>query len=236
MPAVLVTGANRGLGLEFVRQYATEGWQVVAVCRDPSTANELVELAAQTGSLEILGADVTDRGSVREMSASLGGRPIDLLINNAGVFGPSQGADDDPGQVFGSLDYEQWAHVFAVNTLGPVAVAETLFANVQAAAAGKIVTVSSRLGSIDQTEAGYYAYRTSKAAVNMAMATLAAEPAARGIIVCVLHPGWVRTDMGGEKAPVGVDESVAGMREQIAVLTPADSGRFIDYQGKRMPW
>ena len=236
MPTVLVTGANRGLGLEFVRQYAADGWSVVAACRSPSAAESLSKLAGDDASIEIQPADMLDAASIAALGEALAGRAIDVLINNAGIFGPSRRVDGCPGQSFGSVDYDRWLDVFRVNTLAPLRLAETLLPNLRAATAGKLVTISSRLGSITQTGTDYYAYRTSKAAVNMAMATLAQEPVASGVIVAVMHPGWVSTDMGGAEAPVSPQQSVTGLKQQIETLTLADSGSFIDFEGQRLPW
>ncbi|MEO1201537.1 MAG: SDR family oxidoreductase [Pseudomonadota bacterium] len=236
MPTVLVTGANRGLGLEFVRQYAADGWRVIAVCRSPSSADALLKLADGESSIAVHAADVTKPADVAELGESLLDTTIDVLINNAGIFGPSRSAGGGDGQTFGSIDYERWLDVLRVNSLAPMMLAETLLPNVRAAAAGKLVTISSRLGSIAQTGAGYYAYRSSKAAVNMAMATLAQEPAASGVTIAVLHPGWVSTDMGGPEAPVTPTQSVTGLRQQIERLDRPDSGGFFDFEGERLPW
>jgi len=236
MPTVLVTGANRGLGLEFVRQYAADGWNVVAVCRDPSSAGALGDIAAGNEAVEVAGADLAEPASIAALGDRLGDRPLDLVINNAGVFGPSRGNEGDNGQVFGYIDVDAWLDVLRVNTIAPLKVAETLIGNAAAADDGRLVTISSRLGSIEETETGYYAYRTSKAAVNMAMATLANESAAADVIVCVMNPGWVRTDMGGSHAPTAAEESVAAIRQRIDELEPSDSGSFIDAGGRRIPW
>jgi NAD(P)-dependent dehydrogenase (short-subunit alcohol dehydrogenase family) len=236
MPAALVTGANRGLGLEFVRQYAADGWNVVAVCRDPSSASALADIASGNDAVELVPADVVDPDSIVALCERLGNRPLDIVINNAGIFGPSRKAAGDDGQTFGYVDVDSWIDVLRVNTIAPLKIAEALLANVAAAGNGKIVTISSGLGSIAGTEGGYYAYRTSKAAVNMAMATLAKEPAAADVTVCVLNPGWVRTDMGGNSAPLEPGESVAAMRRLIEELDSSDSGSFIDVSGRRIDW
>ncbi len=236
MRTVLVTGANRGLGLEFVRQYTADGWRVFAVCRSPATADELASLADSESSVEIFSADMSDRTTIAALGETLEGRAVDVLINNAGVFGPSRSADGDAGQSFGSIDYERWLDVLEVNCLAPLMMAETLLSNVRAAKSGKLVTISSRLGAIAQTEAGYYAYRSSKSAVNMVMATLAREPLASDVIVAVLHPGWVSTAMGGPEAPVTPRDSVAGLRRQIERLSLEDSGGFFDFEGQRLSW
>jgi NAD(P)-dependent dehydrogenase (short-subunit alcohol dehydrogenase family) len=191
MPSALITGANRGLGLEFARQYLDDGWQVYAACRDPKSASELRRLAdASDHKLRVIALDVTNSTSVKAAAAELEGRAIDVLINNAGVGGPR-------GQSIGNIDYETWAHVLDVNTLGPMRVAEAFVDNVAQSERKLIVTITSGMGSIgDNTSGGAFAYRSSKAAVNMVMHSLAIDLAPRGITCVVINPGWVRTDMG----------------------------------------
>ena len=236
MPTVLVTGANRGLGLEFSRQYLADGWDVIAVCRDPGSATALAALGSDNSRLRILGADLSDLGAIDGLAKGIGDRPVDLLINNAGVFGPKRRADGDYRQTFGQIDYDAWMDVLRINALAPLKLAESLFSNVMASDRKTIVTISSQLGSIGEGDSALYAYRTSKAAVNMAMATLSREAGAEGAIVVVFNPGWVRTDMGGDDAVLSAEDSVRSVRGQIESLTPADSGAFIDYDGRRIPW
>lgn len=231
MSTVLVTGANRGLGLEFARQYAADGWKVYAACRAPGEAQDLQQLAAGSGGrIEALAIDVTDTASVRAAAAKLMGVPIDLLLNNAGVSSPR-------GQKIGSLDYAAWQRVLDVNTLGPMRVTEAFLDHVAQGGQKKVVTITSGMGSIeDNGSGGSYAYRSSKAAVNMVVKSLSVDLAARGIICIVMNPGWVRTDMGGSGGTLAPAESIAAMRKVIAGLGPADSGRFINYNGKSYPW
>lgn len=236
MATVLVTGANRGLGLEFARQYIDDGWGVIATCRDPDSATQLRRLAAQHAGSEIRRLDVTDFDAIDALAAELQDRPIDVLINNAGVFGPKRSADGDFRQSFGSIDYEIMADILRVNTMAPLKMAEAFSEHVSASAQKKIVTISSRIGSIAEGDPGLYAYRTSKAAVNMAMATVARELESQGVIVSVFNPGWVRTDMGGSRASLEVDDSIRCLRKLIDELTIDDSGAFIDYDGRRIPW
>jgi NAD(P)-dependent dehydrogenase (short-subunit alcohol dehydrogenase family) len=228
---VLVTGANRGLGLEFARQYAADGWRVYAGCRDPDNAKELARLVAQSdGAIRVLALDVTDGASVRGAAQSLAGEPLDVLINNAGVGAPK-------GQRLGSLDYAAWARVLDVNTLGPMRVVEAFLDSIAKGSDRKIVTVTSAMGSIaDNASGGSYAYRSSKAAVNIVMKSLSIELAPRGITCVVVHPGWVRTDMGGPGGKLDPPESVAALRRLIAGLKPQDAGRFFNYDGKTYPW
>jgi NAD(P)-dependent dehydrogenase (short-subunit alcohol dehydrogenase family) len=228
---VLVTGANRGLGLEFARQYAADGWKVYAACRRPDEASALGQLAAGSGGhVEAIALDVTDTASVRAAAAELAGIPIDLLVNNAGVGSPK-------GQKLGSLDYAAWQRVLDTNTLGPMRVVEAFLGHVEKGGQKKIVTITSGMGSIgDNGSGGSYAYRSSKAAVNMVVKSLSIDLAERGITCIVLNPGWVRTDMGGPGGRLSPEQSIAGMRKVIAGLTPADSGKFFNHDGGQYPW
>jgi NAD(P)-dependent dehydrogenase (short-subunit alcohol dehydrogenase family) len=231
LSTVLVTGANRGLGLEFARQYAADGWQVHAACRDPEAAQELGRLAAESGgAIHVLALEVTDIASVRAAAQSLAGEAIDLLINNAGVGSPKK-------QRLGSLDYAAWARVLDVNTLGPMRVVEAFLDSVAKGSDRKIVTLTSAMGSIaDNGSGGSYAYRSSKAAVNIVIKSLSIDLAPRGITCVVVHPGWVRTDMGGPDGKLTPTQSVTALRKLIAGLQPADTGRFFNYDGKTYPW
>jgi NAD(P)-dependent dehydrogenase (short-subunit alcohol dehydrogenase family) len=228
---VLVTGANRGLGLEFARQYAANGWQVFAACRAPGSARDLQKIAkANEGRVHLLAMDVSDTTSVRAAAGALGGEAIDLLVNNAGIGGPRD-------ERLGRLDYSAWERVLDVNTLGPMRVVEAFLENVAKSRGKKIVTITSGMGSIgDNTSGGSYAYRTSKAAVNMVTKSLSVDLAPRGIICIVMSPGWVRTDMGGPRGTLTPEESVKAMREVIAGLKPGDTGKFFNYNGKNYPW
>jgi len=226
MPTALITGCNRGIGLEFVRQYAADGWRVLATCRDPGGAREL---AAIFGDVKIHALDVTDADQVAALAKSLAGEPVDLLINNAGVGGP----DDE----FGKTPANAWLEVLRVNAIAPLHVAEQFIGNLESGARKLIVNITSRMGSIaDNNSGGSYIYRTSKAALNMVAKSMAQDLKARRMIVVVFHPGWVKTDMGGPHALIPPKTSVAGMRAKIAALTPADSGKFFNYDGQRLPW
>lgn len=223
MATVLVTGANRGIGLALVREYLSAGDTVIATCRTPEKADELNATGAEVHPLE-----VTDAGSISALKTTLGDRAIDLLINNAGVGGDSE---------FGNLDTAIWEHVLEVNTIAPLKIIEALQNNVEAGSGRMIANISSQMGSIDTCTASFgLIYRSSKAALNMALRAAAHEVSEKGITLLTLHPGWVQTDMGGKKAPVSPEDSAAGLRKVIAGAGPAKDLRFMDYQGKTLPW
>ncbi len=225
--SVLITGAGRGIGLEFARQHAGEGWRVHATCRDTKGASALEEI---DGDVVIYRLDVTKSAQVDALARDLQGEPIDLLINNAG----RAGARD---RSFGNLDFDVWEEVFRVNALAPVRVAEALVELVAASERKQIVSITSRMGSIDSNrDGGGYSYRSSKAALNAAMKSLSIDLASREITVVVFHPGWVRTDMGGRSASLSAKKSVEEMRAVIDRLTLSDSGRFLNYDGTEIPW
>lgn len=237
MPTALITGANRGLGLEFARQYAREGWRVMACARSPDAAalRALAEESASRVSVHAL--DVTDGAAVTALAAALAGQPVDVLLNVAGVIGGGPAVAGGGRQRFGAQDYEDWRHVLDVNVLGPMRMAEAFIGQLEAGEQKKIVSLTSRMGSIaDNTSGGYYVYRSSKAALNAVVKSLAIDLAPRGIIAVPIHPGWVRTDMGGPSAPLSVEDSAAGIRKVIAGLTTADSGRFLRHDGSGLPW
>ncbi len=235
MPVALVTGANRGLGLEFTRQYLDAGWQVLAACRNPESSDALAALASD--GLTPVAIDVTDHETIARAVESLAEQSIDVLINNAGVFGPNSGQHNDWRQTFGHMDYDIWADVIRINTMGPFRMAEAFIGNVANSEQKKLITISSNMGSIGDPEKGqHFAYRTSKAAVNMAMATLADALAPQEIIVALLDPGWCRTDMGGGGADYDPAESVKRMRGIIDELTIGDTGRFLRHDGYEHPW
>ena len=223
---VLVTGSNRGIGLELARQYAADGWRVIACCRAPAKAPELKRL---DGKVEIHPLEVTSRESIDALVKALKGTPVDVLINNAGLHG-----DRTP---FGATDPELWKKILEVNVIAPMQVTAALLDNVSASAQRKVIAITSKVGSIgDGPTGGSYAYRTSKTALNMAMANAAHELKAHGITIVLIHPGWVQTDMGGPSAPVSIDQSVAGIRRVIDKATQAETGHFYDYTGRQLPW
>lgn len=224
---VLVTGANRGLGLEFARQFRAAGWTVIGTARTPAEAETLRQLGARVEPL-----DVTDAESVAALAQSLEGTPVDLLINNAGI---SSGGG--PGMTIEQLDLAAAERVLQVNTLGPMRVTQALLPNLRAGEGKLIVNITSRLGSIELNErGGYHGYRESKSALNMFTRSIAAELKPEGFTCIVMSPGWVRTRMGGPNARLSPEESIEGMIGVIRSLTPDDTGTFRNHAGERLPW
>jgi NAD(P)-dependent dehydrogenase (short-subunit alcohol dehydrogenase family) len=231
MPAVLITSANRGLGLEFAAQYLSADWQVYAACRQPQAADKLQQLARKRpDQIGILAMDVTDAGSVAAAAKSLQDASIDLLINSAGIIGA-------PGQRVGHIDYSSFAEVLDVNTLGPMRVTEAFIEQLSRGERKLLVTITSGMGSIaDNTSGGSIPYRCSKAAVNMAMRCAAIDLRSRGISCVVVNPGWVKTDMGGPNATLSAQASVSAMRRLIDKLGLEQSGKFFNHDGREYPW
>ena len=218
MPTVLVTGANRGLGLEFARQYGQDGWRVIATARNPAKARELKATGAEIHALE-----GTDSDAVRGLGKTLGKESIDVLIANAGL-----GGDWD------RFDAERWVGTFRVNAIAPFALAGAFRKQVARSGERKMIAITSGLGSIAGTDGGYYGYRASKAALNMLWRSLASDW--EDVIAVLLSPGWVKTDMGGSGAPLSPEDSITAMRRVIARLKPADSGKFLGHDGRSIPW
>jgi NAD(P)-dependent dehydrogenase (short-subunit alcohol dehydrogenase family) len=231
METILITGANRGIGLEFCKQYAHSGHTVFACCRKPKSANVLANLAQQYPNVKLLPLDLSNGDSIDKLAVELSGQSIDVLINNAAVYG------DDNSQGFGKLDYQLWQDVFTVNTLASVRMTEALLPNLLAGNKKLVVAITSKMGSIaDNSSGGCLLYRSSKAGLNAAMKSLSFDLAHRGVGVLILHPGWVQTDMGGPHALITSQQSVAGMLELINGFSMTDSGQFVDYTGKQVPW
>lgn len=240
MPTVLVTGAARGLGLELARQYAADGWEVLACVRDAARATALAELAAGSpGRIEILPLDLERHDSIDALAARLAGHPIDVLLNSAGIMGKGNfGAEGLAFGRFGSSDFDDWAQVLRVNVMGPMKMAEAFVRHVAASQQKKIVALSSIVGSIARNRAGsLYAYRASKSALNAVMRSLAIDlQKSHGILAAPIHPGWVQTDMGGARADIDAATSVRGIRAVIAALDADRAGRFWMYDGSELPW
>jgi NAD(P)-dependent dehydrogenase (short-subunit alcohol dehydrogenase family) len=253
-PTVLITGANRGIGLEFARQYAARGWTVIATTRNPDGATALKQLAANQPNVIIDRLDITSDSEVAALAEKYRGRPIDLLINNAALL------DKMDRQLLGDLDYELFTRTLTVNAIGPMRVSEAFLENVAASNQKKIITLSSAAGShgLLNPPANLYPYRASKAALNFLMHNLALDVAKRGIVVGLLNPGLVDTRgvlnlKPGESPPeefaalmpliragkiqlITPEESVKAMLELIDGLTPARSGVFLNYDGQTLPW
>ncbi len=229
MATILVTGANRGLGLEFVRQYAADGDRVIAACRTPVKADALVAIAAASGGrVTVHPLDVTEEGSVAAFKSVLGDQPLDIVIANAGTYGGARQDWDD-------MDFDAWARTLAVNLMAPMRLAGITHRNL-AAHGGKFIAITSGMGSNANAGGGMHAYRTSKAGLNKLVSTLAQDWRSDGIVAVPISPGWVKTDMGGPDAPLSPAQSVGAMRKVIAGLTLAQSGKLFDYDGAALAW
>lgn len=225
---VLITGANRGLGLEFSKQYLADGWNVLACCRHPQSAMQLQALAKANPTLKIHPLDVADFTQIDALALQLKDISIDVLINNAGVY---------PASSFGNVDYDDWAEGFKINSMAPLKMAEAFVQNITRSQLKKIATITSKMGSIDDNTSGAsYSYRSSKCAVNMVMKSLSIDLKPYGISTITLHPGWVQTDMGGPNGLINAQTSVAGLRKQIADLNLGNTGSFVAYDGKMINW
>ena len=240
MPSILITGANRGLGLEFCRQYLAEGWLVHACCRKPANANDLIAAGAiGTGQLHIHVMDVGEPEQVEAVAHVLDGRPLDVLLNNAGIAdGYGHGAyekKDDPD--IRNYDFDLWAELLRINTIAPTRVAGAFLDNIKVGDQKKIVNISSGLGSITNLSgAGKYGYCSSKAALNMATRGLSEWLKPQGVIIVPIAPGWTRTEMGGPNAMNSVEDAVTGVRQVIASLTLEHTGRAWNFDGTELPW
>lgn len=232
MKTLLITGANRGIGLEFCNQYAAAGWRVLACCRDPGKADALNQLAARyPEQIRLHALDVTNHAQIGQLARALTDEAIDLLINDAGVYP----AADKHG--FGHTDYAEWMTAFNINTMAPLKMVEAFINQIARSKLKLIVTITSQMGSIDDNSSGgSYLYRSSKAAANMVVKTLAVDLKEKGITSVAFNPGWVKTDMGGPDAMIPVEQSVADMRKVINGLTLADTGKFIGNDGLVIPW
>jgi len=232
MASILITGSNRGLGLEWAGQYARAGWRVYATCRHPEQADALHRLAASNRNLTVHRLDVTHDVEIAALAGELGGESIDVLLNNAGVYF-EKFLDED----LGNIDYDQWEETFRVNSLGPVKVTTAFSDHVAHSERRLVVAITSHMGSIAEIGTpGSYAYRSSKAALNAAMKGLSMALQPRGIGVLMLHPGWVQTRMGGPGATLTTHTSVTGMRKLVENFQLADTGHFYRFDGSTIPW
>lgn len=226
MPTYLITGANRGLGLEFARQLSTrkDDTRILATAREPEKATELARLVH-----DVIPLDVADPASIEKLADHVKDRPIDVLINNAGISSKNNSIE--------KLDAEELRQVFAVNAIGPMLVTRAILKNLRAGSRKTVFNITSQLGSIGNNHGGSsYGYRGSKAALNMLTVTLANELKKEGFTCVVAHPGWVQTDMGGPNATLKPEESIAALLKLIDGLKPEDTGKFFNYDGKPMPW
>lgn len=231
MATVLITGANRGLGLEFCRQYAEQGWHVIACSRNPDDAFDLNNLASRHPNVQLEQLDVSEFEQIDALSEKLAAQSIDVLINNAGIY------TDNKSNGFGQLDYQAWTQSLVVNTEAPVKMAEAFLPQIKKSDKKLIVNISSLMGSMaDNDSGGSIFYRSSKAALNAAMKSLAIELKDQSVGVLIFHPGWVKTDMGGPNGLINADQSITGMRALIENFSLDQSGSFVKYDGTAMPW
>jgi NAD(P)-dependent dehydrogenase (short-subunit alcohol dehydrogenase family) len=229
MANILITGTNRGIGLALTRLYAESGDTVFAFCRTPQSAKTLNELAAQSaGRVRVHAMDVADARSIKAAAKTAGDEPIDVLINNAGI----RGGDS---QSLENIDTAAWIEAFLVMTLGPFLVVQAFLANLKAAKNPKVMTISTQIAATTWPTGGFYAYASTKAAANRVMQSLARDLKDQ-VIVNLIHPGWVRTDMGGPGADISQEESARGIRNVIASVSKADSGKFYKWTGDIHPW
>lgn len=228
MQRVFITGANRGIGLGLVRHYLMQGDEVIATYREPSSSEALFALRQDHPNLTLYALEVTDYPAVNQLAKKISG--LDLLINNAGYYGPK-------GYGFGHADVEEWRKVFEINTIAPLKLVEALYPALKNSPAPRIACLSSKVGSMtENTSGGGYLYRSSKAALNSVIKSLHNDLHPQGFTVLALHPGWVQTRMGGENALINVEESVAGLVNVIAGAGEKQSGCFINYNGQPIPW
>ncbi|MDP5208355.1 SDR family oxidoreductase [Microbulbifer sp. 2205BS26-8] len=227
---ILITGSNRGIGLEVCTQFARDDWRVFACCRDPDSADALKSLQAAHPRVELIQLDVTNQAQMLSLGEALKGEAIDILLNNAGYYGP-------PGVCFGKMDRSEWRRVLESNTIAPYMMSETFCGNVAASDHKVIAMMSSKVGSIaDNRSGGGYIYRTSKTALNQVVKSLSIDLCERGIAVIALHPGWVKTAMGGPGALITAEQSVNGLKKILLEADITYSGRFYDYDGSEIPW
>jgi NAD(P)-dependent dehydrogenase (short-subunit alcohol dehydrogenase family) len=226
----MITGANRGIGLALTMELVRRGDHVVAAARNP-WGGALAEFASDHGAaLTLLELDVTSDASVAAAKTTLAGRPIDVLVNNAGIYGPR---DRQSGL---AVDFEAWREVFEVNVYAPIRVAQAFLPNVEAGTGRKVVTLTSRMGSIGSNPSGNLIYRSSKTAVNMAMVVFGNAVKASEVSVLLFHPGWVQTDMGGGAADITPAQSAAGLIATIDASGMAQTNSFRDWRGEAIAW
>lgn len=230
MKTMLITGASRGLGLELVKQYASEHWQVIACCRQPGQANELTALAEQYPSISIEQVDILQEVDIQRLAEKYKQQPIDLLFMNAGAYGPK-------GYGFDDISTEEWLNVLHVNSVAPFIFIKYFLKQVIQSELKQIALMSSKMGSIaDNGSGGSYIYRSSKAALNAAAKSLAIDLAGDNVKVAIIHPGWVKTRMGGPNALIDTQTSIKGIKQLLENLSLENSGSFVAYDGQLIPW
>ena len=230
MATILVTGANRGLGIEFVEQYLNEGNDVIATYRNENSSMDLIEMGNERSNLKLLQLDVSSNKSLNSFAENLGDSPIDIFINNAGVYGPRNSS-------FGNVDEENWIPAIKINAIAPILLTQLIIKNIRSGADKKLIFITSKMGSIDDNKGGgAYVYRSSKTALNAVVKSLSVDLENEGIVVALIHPGWVKTDMGGPNALIDKDTSVRGMTEVISNLDISSTGNFYNYDGSIIPW
>ena len=227
MKTIFVTGSNRGLGLEFVKQFESNGFKVIAACRNPRLADNLNSIK---GNIEVVKLDINSGSDFENISTIYKNENIDILINNAGIIGLNK-------KMIGEINYEDWKNVFQTNVLGPTMIVEKLLSQIARSQKKLIVSISSKLGSIEENSGGgQYAYRASKAALNAVNKSLSIDLIDKGITSIVISPGWVKTDMGGQNADITVHDSVTQMRRLIESVTINDTGKFFNFDGDIIKW
>jgi NAD(P)-dependent dehydrogenase (short-subunit alcohol dehydrogenase family) len=229
-PTILITGANRGIGLALTEQFAADGWQVLACCRSPAQAASLQALGDRYSSIETHALDVTNYEQMSNLSEQLKNRPIDILLSNAGIYGPKSTR-------FGEVEAETWRQVLEVNTIAPMMLVQAFIEQVATSEQKLVAVISSKVGSIaDNGSGGSYVYRSSKTAVNQVVKSLSIDLAGRDIAVISLHPGWVKTEMGGPNAEINTTESTSGLKSILQTAGLAQTGQFLEYNGNIIPW
>ena len=237
MKTVFITGGNRGLGLEFVKQYSQLGYGVIATCRNPDEARELNDLKeTSTTDIKIHSLDVTNHQEIDSLSQSLSNTPIDIIINNAGIIGPFPIFKHIEKQRFKTMDYSVWEEVLRTNLFGPIKISESFLENIKNGQEKKIIFISSTVGSINEGKESAYAYATSKTALNKAISLMADNLKNENIHVLALCPGYVKTRMNAGGANLETDESIKGMIKQIDSLDESNTGTFIRYNGELITW
>jgi len=230
MARILITGANRGLGLEFVERYLESGDDVIATYRNEESSFDLIKMSNDRSNLKLLELDVSSNKSLNSFAENLGDSPIDIFINNAGVYGPRNSS-------FGNVDEENWIPAIKINAIAPILLTQLIIKNIRSGADKKLIYITSKMGSIDDNKGGgAYVYRSSKTALNAIVKSLSVDLKNEKIAVALIHPGWVKTDMGGPNALIDKDTSVTGMTEVISNLDISSTGNFYNYDGTVIPW